>query len=560
MDQSALRSFLKTYVFRLPGLDWLNLVRSLTSAGGRDELKHEIRSLRQWSNQARRLFANPLHEPEAGKTALFFGQTRVDFVMLESFMIKAFELAGYRPVVITVPSCPVRQAYRVEGVSENHIMQGFFPPPNHVEAARLMTQARTFDDLIKLEYRGIRVGKYVASTLMRKWRQGSIPLDNRQVGRVILERLADSVSFADGALAMIDRFKPSATVFVDRGYSPAGELIDASINAGIPAYSWCAAHRNNAFMLKKYNRDTRDVHPSSLSPESWHQLQQMPWTPQRAEEVRQELSWCYSSGEWYSEVGTQVNKQNLENQTLRQKIGIDSNKPVATIFSHIFWDATFFWGIDLFRDYEDWFVQTVQAACRNDRLHWLVKVHPANVVKDHRDGVKSVPSEVKALQEKVGKLPPHVTVLPADWNISTYSLFQIMDYCLTVRGTVGIEAALLGKRVLTAGTGRYDRLGFTHDFSSAREYLEALTRLHEIPLPDAREIELAQRYAYGVFLGRPLPLSSIRMEYQKDARATLAVGWKLDSPDALKTSPDLRAAADWIRSGADDHLRLPESF
>lgn len=553
MHLPSLKHVLRFIRYRLPGFDYLAHQAQRLSPAGRETIAREAEALRRWREQCRRLFSQPLN-PEADKTVLMIGQTRVDFVALESFVLKAFEAAGYRPVVLSGPGWPVHQAYRAEGIADRYFYQEFSPLPKLQEARHLAAGIKTFADLIEATYRGIRIGKYVASTLMRMWRQGSIPVEDPAVAAELTDRLAQSMAFVDGAHEMIRRFRPGAAVFVDRGYSPSGELFDTCIANNIPCYSWNAAHRNNALMLKRFDRDNATVHPSSLSADSWERLRARPWSDKLTELVRSELAWCYSSGEWYSEVGTQVNKQDLGKDSLIRQLGLDPQKKTGVIFSHIFWDATFFWGTDLFRDYEDWFVQTVRAACANDRMNWLVKVHPANVVKDHRDGVTGDPSEIQALRKHVVDLPSHVKILPADWKISTFSLFNIMDYCLTVRGTVGIEAAMLGKTVLTAGTGRYDRYGFTHDFNDKAAYLEALGRLETIPAPTPSETELAVRYGYGVFLGRPLPLTSLQMEYQKDARATLQVGWKLQTFDELKQAPDLQEAARFIRSGSEDYL------
>lgn len=553
MHLPSLKQVLRFIRYRLPGFDYLAHQAQRFTPSGRTVIAREAESLKRWREQCHRLFARPLN-PAAGKTVLMIGQTRVDFVALESFVLKAFEAAGYRPVVLSGPGWPVHQAYKAEGIVDRYFYQEFSPLPRMKEARQLAAGIKTFPDLIEATYRGIRIGKYVASTLMRMWRQGSIPVAESKVAEELVDRLAQSMAFVDGAHEMIRRFQPGAAVFVDRGYSPSGELFDTCIDNNIPCYSWNAAHRNNALMMKRFDRSNATVHPSSLSRESWKTLRELPWSDELTGQVRRELSWCYSSGEWYSEVGTQVNKQELEKESLIRQLSLDPNKKTGVIFSHIFWDATFFWGIDLFRDYEDWFVQTVKAACKNDRMNWLVKVHPANVVKDHRDGVTGDPSEIQALRKHIGELPPHVRIIPADWKVSTFSLFNIMDYCLTVRGTVGIEAAMLGKTVLTAGTGRYDRYGFTHDFDQQTAYLDALDRLETIPAPTPAETELAVRYGYGVFLGRPLPLSSLEMEYQKDAGATLKVGWKLRTFEELQQAPDLQEASRFIQSGSEDYL------
>ena len=40
-----------------------------------------------------------------------------------------------------------------------------------------------------------------------------------------------------------------------------------------------------------------------------------------------------------------------------------------------------FFGRDLFDDQEHWFIESVRGACANDRVNWIVKLHPANVWK-----------------------------------------------------------------------------------------------------------------------------------------------------------------------------------
>jgi capsule polysaccharide export protein KpsC/LpsZ len=224
------------------------------------------------------------------------------------------------------------------------------------------------------------------------------------------------------------------------------------------------------------------------------------------------------------------------------------------LFPHIFWDATFFWGVDVFSDYREWFIEALKAACANDKLNWLVKVHPAHVVKQHRDGAHGLTSEEEAIRESIGTLPPHVRLLPPDVDISTWSLFGVMDYCLTVRGTVGIEAAMLGKRALTCGTGRYDGHGFTLDYQDRETYLADLARLQDIPPPSATEIELARRFAYGLFLARSTPIASARIQFTRDATASLDVGLAVSTPEEANAAPDIAAIAQWIESGDEDYL------
>jgi hypothetical protein len=195
------------------------------------------------------------------------------------------------------------------------------------------------------------------------------------------------------------------------------------------------------------------------------------------------------------------------------------------------WDASFSQGIDLFQDYEEWLVKTVRAACGNDQVNWVIRIHPANVGKAIQSGFHGEPAEVIALRQHIGELPAHILLIPADSPISTFSLFSVMDYCLTVRGTVGIEAARLGIPVLTAGTGRYDRKGFTIDSKTCEEFLEKVAHIQEIPRLSAAQQELAERFAF---------------KFQNPKTFNGECSLNLKTKEDWYNAPDLKAFSHWV--------------
>lgn len=497
---------------------------------------------------------HPLYGDEStGKTVLVMGMGRVRFIAQEAAVRKSFELAGYRCKVMVAQDAMVLEAYRRLGSDELVFMDHYQAAmPN--EGARMLAGCKTLGDVTNISVDGVRCGKYAVSTLMRKVRSGSFDLSDSAIREELARALDRSLQCLYTARVLLQKLKPDALVLVDRGYSPSGELFDACIENDIPVFTWNAAHRNDSLMLKRYTRANRDVHPSSLSAATWARIQAMPWTAETGERVLQELEHCYTSGEWYGEVGTQFNKKAVDKTALVCQLGLDPSRKTVVIFPHIFWDATFFWGTDLFANYEEWFVETVRAACKNAEVNWVVKVHPANIVKNHRDGVTTEHSELTAVRQLIGELPPHVKLLGADTDISTLSLFKALDACVTVRGTTGIEAACFGLPVLTAGTGRYDRLGFTLDSDSREAYLARLADVQNTERLDPKQRELALRHAWGVLIGRPVSLQIFRMRYRKTQSADLEIDFQAQSTDALRKLPDLQAMAAWIKSGAEDFV------
>jgi hypothetical protein len=311
-------------------------------------------------------------------------------------------------------------------------------------------------------------------------------------------------------------------------------------------------------MLKRYTLEKRDEHLSSLSPESWRLVRRMEWTEAHREQLQQELYGNYASGEWYSVAGTQFNKRFMDTDRARQQLGLDPTKKTAFIFPHILWDSTLFWGTCLFRDFEEWLIETVRVACANEAVNWVIKIHPAHVGKSVREGFHNEPAEVITLRQHIGKLPPHISMIPAHSDISTLSLFPLMDYCLTVRGTVGIEAARLGIPVITAGTGRYDHKGFTIESESRQHYLARLARIQDIPRLSPAQRELAERFAYGLFVLRPLPLTTVTLEYHKSLEKSTSEGRvNIKSREEWYTVADLRALAQWVTEAKQADFLMP---
>jgi hypothetical protein len=184
----------------------------------------------------------------------------------------------------------------------------------------------------------------------------------------------------------------------------------------------------------------------------------------------------------------------------------------------------------------------------------VVKLHPGHVVKAKKENIVGRPQELDVIERVIETLPDHVKLVYPETELSTYSLFEIADYAVTVRGTVGMEAALFGVPVVTAGTGRYDRRGFTLDSTTRDEYLQKLATLETYPRLSAKQVELAERFAYGVFSCRPLSLSSVSLEFERDAVATWKVAVHCQTRQQWLASSDMSQLAGWIADGKTEDM------
>jgi hypothetical protein len=454
-------------------------------------------------------------------------------VEIEIVYAKCLEIAGYRPVILMLDDRVLdRKRFDLAGVPSvtlqalTHLVR-WNQDENTVPGSESL---QCYDDIKNLEYgNSVKVGMNALATFLRETRAEKLDFENPSQVNRYQRHLAASVSYAKIANAVINRLKPALFLMNDRVYSPVAELFQMALSKGIRVITRNASQATGYEILKGYhNPDAIYTHPHSLSQVSWEKVKSMPWS---------EENWCafdaymrsaYSSGDWFAEVGTQFNKSMVEGDQLEAELGLHPGKPTAVVFSHIFWDGTLSYGIDLFDHYCDWFSQVARIAAQQDSVNWIFKVHPANLVKASREGIAYEAAEIRVLKESIGEIPGHIKILESDSEISTYSLFSIMDYCLTVRGTIGIESAAYGIKTLTAGTGRYDRLGFTADFDSREAYLEAIKNLSSIPPMTDEEIGWARRFAWAIFKMRHIPIDPLNWTVERNETASQEITFKQD--------------------------------
>lgn len=485
------------------------------------------------------------------------------FFQVELTLVKALELANYEPAALIIyheNEWNAPDYYELTGIQEIYCWSKFIETPDLNAASKIVNKIDSIRQFVAIEHAGTRVGKFAYATALRQLRQGSLNIQSPSDRQILTKFLSAAIAAATAVQKLLQEVRPDIVFLLDSLYTPEGELVDGCLKAGIEVIMYALAHKSSALIFKRYSLDNRDDQPASLSKKTWQLVQNMTWTETQREQLQQELYGAYASGDWYSVALTQFDKSFIGSGELRKELRLDPTKKTAFIFPHISWDASLMWGEDLFKNYEEWFTETVKAACLNTSINWVIKIHPAHAGKNLIEGKHGEPVEVTALRKQVGELPSHVFMIPAESKLSTFSLFEIMDYCLTVRGTVGIEAARFGIPVLTAGTGRFDRKGFTVDSDSREQYLENIAHIQDIPrLPDQKR-RLAERFAYGLFLLRPLPMTSVSFKYHKDygkekrfLKTHIHIGKKEDWFQAT----DLMVLSTWINDSSQQDFLMP---
>ena len=156
------------------------------------------------------------------------------------------------------------------------------------------------------------------------------------------------------------------------------------------------------------------------------------------------------------------------------------------------------------------------------------------------DGKPMEQLEEISILKNIGELPPHIKILKADSQINTFSLFDLIDYGLTVRGTIGLELPCFGVPIITAGSGRYSGNGFTIDPTEYESYKNTLMNIHKLPRLNNDQIILAQKYLLGTLSLRQINITSFYIKNTLSKK-------KLSETDLILNKKALKNKKNFVR-------------
>lgn len=482
---------------------------------------------------------------------------------LEALMARALQARGWKVSVLASPETePFARAYhgRLLG-AKVHCLEDFVALGMHTQVraqvdAALAVARRSLAEFKGLKFRNAPLALHALATLSAARPDGMVQADEQSLVRLgrLLRR---SLLLLDGAEAAFHCLRPTLALGIEKGFVGTCEAFYTALNRGIDYVQWVGCHEPNSVMFKRYRDDNYRDHPFSISDRNWDKLKQRPWSEEQGAAVMREFERGYKTGAWfrYKSIGSATSFPVRDD--LERRLGLDPARPTAIIYSHILSDANLFYGEDLFRGgYEEWLVETVRAAADNPRVNWVLKIHPANVVRNRRLAYAGEYGELLALQNAFGRVPDFLRVVRPEDEVSPFAFFGITDWGVTVRGTIGLELPCFGVPVLIAGTGRYSGKGFTEDHESAQAYLDALRDIDRIGKLSPERVRHALLYAYNVFKVRPAPYGEVcRDAYRGDVKDRRYRDLELVAMSGAIEHPQLRAMADFLESAEDEFLR-----
>lgn len=185
--------------------------------------------------------------------------------------------------------------------------------------------------------------------------------------------------------------------------------------------------------------------------------------------------------------------QKFPRETARDKLlstlGIvPDGRPVVLMCPNTAWDSALLGYDPVFPSLVEWVRQTVTYFSQRKDCWLIVRAHTLENLFGTGQPILSV------IREHQPSLPDHIRLVGPDDPVNTYDLMDLCRLGLVYKSTTGLEIALRGTPVITAGQPHYSGKGFTTDVKTAAEYFGAIDRFLSKPHDHRltpRQVELA---------------------------------------------------------------------
>lgn len=327
-------------------------------------------------------------------------------------------------------------------------------------------------------------------------------LDRMPSAQELTEDFAVAAEGVSGAIAAIfEEFEPDVVFLLNGLFGAERRIRQLAIDYGVRAPTYEIAPRADALVISQHA-----AAPEYDVDQLWASVKDSPLSARQRSEVTALLE---DRARGIGAHESYYDRVEDDHDELRRRLSLGGRERVVSLFTNVTWDSATL-GRDIgFASMFDWIEQAVRLAAQQEFM-LVVRIHPAESRWGTSEGVHEI------VLSRLGELPANVRFVGARDALSTYALVDISDLLLTYTTTVGLEAAVRGKRVAVAGATHYRGRGFTTDVSGPED-LARILRLEPTELPPT-DVELAMRYAHMFFFRAMIPFPLIGAEAGKVKR------------------------------------------
>jgi hypothetical protein len=178
-------------------------------------------------------------------------------------------------------------------------------------------------------------------------------------------------------------------------------------------------------------------------------------------------------------------------------------RQVVPVFTNVIFDTSQPHANVVFPDMFVWLDDVLKAAKAHPETLFVIRAHP----DESRPGKASRESVADWVRRTEADALPNVDFVGPDAYFSSYEMIQRAKFVMIYNSTIGMEAAIMGSPVLTAGKARFTQLDTVFFPKTRQAYLaqlETFLTADEVKAPEAHRIN-ARRFLYYQLYRTSLP-------------------------------------------------------
>jgi len=403
---------------------------------------------------------------------------------------------------------------------------GDFIKDEDITDANKFVSSLNFDEYYGLNYKGVNIGQYAEAATKRFLLTGVI--EDREFDKSIFSKyLVSAVLHVELSERILTAIKPTHLVISNIAYLP-GIFVEYFSNNGVKCIGCDFGILNGKLNLNHLDKERKDI--LEISSKVWEKYSAQTLSDTQKKELEELLSLRVRGTGMYTDHGKFAQIKTKEK--IVESLNIDIKKNIGILFTNLLWDVSLAGADIVFKNPFEWVSETINWFARHDEKILVIKVHPAEEIHGTRLSFTSY------INSKFSELPENIIILPPKTEISTYRLFDVVNYGIVYTTTAGLEMAIRGFPVITTAQTHYREKGFTFDATDKEEYFNLLENAEKLEMTP-QMMDLANRYGYLHFCDREIPFKYIEFGEENFS------------------SPELRLK-DWheLLSGSDENLDM----
>ena len=331
--------------------------------------------------------------------------------------------------------------YLEEGNFEVNKLSDYFDKKN-LQYLDILNNIEKFnlENIKKLKLNNISVGEQALSGTLRYYARSD--LNNKEKANQTLQKYLIAAIKTQLSCENFFEKKKFDTVILNHGiYIPQGIIHEVSKKKKINTVNYCLGTRKKTFCFCK-----DDTYHRALIYEKNKNWENIEFSDRSEKKLNNYLdSRLHGDQDWiYFH-----NKPSFDLNYCFKKYDIDKNKPIIGLATNVIWDAQIDFPSNFFDNILNWLFYTIDFFNKKQDLQLVIRIHPAEV-NSTKPAKQRIMDEIN---KKYKFIPKNIKIIPAEDNISTYTLMKSCNTVLIYGSRLGVELSAMNIPVIVCGEG-----------------------------------------------------------------------------------------------------------